>query len=217
MANQDMQKIVSHIDETQNWLNKAREDYLEENAIRGDMNLNLAQAEIQYTRELTREESVDHGMKHLQSVSGSANSSRLIWSAAAAILMVLAVLPIGFKMLFDVQPEVAAPNVVVERDNEVLAQTETQVMPQTELPATIDDDLSIVAVSTKEVSKTDVVRIAEKSAAIEEQPLVVEEVKQYEKMKAATIEKPIEPTPLVTFDENELLNAAKKSLQYGEQ
>lgn len=51
-------KVIAHIDDAKGWLDEAREEYLQSNRIQGELNLNLAQAEVKYAWELSRNQNV---------------------------------------------------------------------------------------------------------------------------------------------------------------
>jgi hypothetical protein len=54
----DSSKVLSHIVEAKNWLDEAKEEYTNSNRARGEINLNLAQAEVRYAWELSRKQNV---------------------------------------------------------------------------------------------------------------------------------------------------------------
>ncbi|HEY8463536.1 MAG TPA: hypothetical protein VIM29_05850 [Bacillota bacterium] len=54
----DSQKVLAHIDDAKNWLDEAKTEYLHSNQVRGELNLNLAQAEVKYAWELSRSQNV---------------------------------------------------------------------------------------------------------------------------------------------------------------
>jgi hypothetical protein len=58
MNKSDANKVVSHIDEAKNWLDAAKAKYSQSNRVGGELNLNLAQAEVKYAWELSRRQNV---------------------------------------------------------------------------------------------------------------------------------------------------------------
>jgi hypothetical protein len=65
MNKSDSNKVVSHIDEAKNWLDEAKELYTQSNRVRGELNLNLAQAEVKYAWELSRRQNVTQNVQAL--------------------------------------------------------------------------------------------------------------------------------------------------------
>lgn len=58
MNDLNSRRVIAHIDEAQNWLDKAKDEYTESNPLQGDLHLNLAQAEVRYAWELSYRGSV---------------------------------------------------------------------------------------------------------------------------------------------------------------
>ncbi|MCL6588338.1 MAG: hypothetical protein K6U80_00130 [Firmicutes bacterium] len=93
VARDNSGKLVKHIDEAKDWLEKARQEYIQANPIRGELILNLAQAELKYAWELSRGRFVSHN--NGQVGSGEDRSrirnfrSRLVLPIAAAFLTIL--------------------------------------------------------------------------------------------------------------------------------
>lgn len=83
--------LLVRIDEAKEWLDKAKTEYIASNPIRGELNLNLAQAEVKYAWELS----------HQQNVSGSKaidfnkNKKRKISPRAISVAAAAAVIIIG--------------------------------------------------------------------------------------------------------------------------
>ncbi|HEX3048757.1 MAG TPA: hypothetical protein VHY08_28675, partial [Bacillota bacterium] len=89
VATEDSGKLVKHIDEAKDWLDKAKQEYTESNPIRGEMILNLAQAEIKYAWELSHVRSVSHNNDPDKPRVLNLRS-KLVLPIAATILVVLA-------------------------------------------------------------------------------------------------------------------------------
>jgi hypothetical protein len=58
MNKSESEKVLSHIDEAKNWLDAAKTKYSQSNRVGGELNLNLAQAEVKYAWELSRHQNV---------------------------------------------------------------------------------------------------------------------------------------------------------------
>lgn len=93
MKENNTDNLLVHIDEAKEWLDKAKTEYIASNPIRGELNLNLAQAEVKYAWELS----------HQQNVSGSKtfdfakkqkrkNNPYAISVAAAAAVIIIGLL-----------------------------------------------------------------------------------------------------------------------------
>lgn len=54
MSRPKTEQVISHIEDAQSWLARAKEDYRSAEHIRGELNLSLAQAEVKYAWELSR-------------------------------------------------------------------------------------------------------------------------------------------------------------------
>ena len=48
MAKLDSEKLLDHIEEAKDWLDKAKDEYNKANPVRGGLILNLAQAEVRH-------------------------------------------------------------------------------------------------------------------------------------------------------------------------
>jgi hypothetical protein len=81
----DSNKVLSHIDEAKNWLDEAKEGYTQSNRVRGEINLNLAQAEVKYAWELSRRQNVT---QHDQAVPALQVKKYLPAVAAAIFILV---------------------------------------------------------------------------------------------------------------------------------
>lgn len=84
MNNTDPKHLITHIDSAKTWLDKAKEEYIESNAVGAGMHLNLAQAEVKYAWELSRTQNVskmDETFKKRQYT---------YWIPAAAVFAVIA-------------------------------------------------------------------------------------------------------------------------------
>lgn len=87
MQNLESNKLVGHIEEAKDWLNKAQEEYSQDNPVRGEIILNLAQAEVKHAWELSRQRSVGSYRNHQR--SGMRRFSVKTLTAAASLLLVL--------------------------------------------------------------------------------------------------------------------------------
>jgi hypothetical protein len=89
VATEDSGKLVKHIDEAKDWLDKAKQEYTQANPVRGELILNLAQAEIKYAWELSHVRAVsqnnDQGKLRVLNLR-----AKLVLPIAATILVILA-------------------------------------------------------------------------------------------------------------------------------
>jgi hypothetical protein len=84
MEKSESNKVLSHIDEAKNWLDEAKEEYTQSNRVGGELNLNLAQAEVKYAWELSRRQNVTP-------IDQAVPARRVIkyFPAAAAVLFIV--------------------------------------------------------------------------------------------------------------------------------
>jgi hypothetical protein len=84
MNKSDSNKVLTHIDEAKNWLDEAKEEYTQSNRVGGELNLNLAQAEVKYAWELSRRQNVTP-------IDQAVPAGRVIkyFPAAAAVLFIV--------------------------------------------------------------------------------------------------------------------------------
>ena len=85
MKENQASQLIAHIEEAEDWLHKARAEFHQSNPIRGELILNLAQAEVKHAWELSRRQFV------LRTSGKENRNSTLIYlfPAAAAIVLVL--------------------------------------------------------------------------------------------------------------------------------
>ncbi len=85
MNDMDSGRLLAHIDEAKNWLDKAKEEYKGSNRLRGDLHLNLAQAEVKYAWELSRRSDVSK-IDAVHRVDHPSWRQRYILPAAAVLM-----------------------------------------------------------------------------------------------------------------------------------
>jgi hypothetical protein len=95
MKNIDSQ-VITHIEEAKNWLDEAKEEYIQSNGIRGDLNLNLAQAEVKCAWELSRNQNVKHIIQPVP--NQPAGRSNYYLPAAAVSVLILSFLCAGLYL-----------------------------------------------------------------------------------------------------------------------
>jgi hypothetical protein len=137
----DSNKVLSHIDEAKNWLNEAKEEYTQSNRVRGELNLNLAQAEVKYAWELSRRQNVTQ----IVPTGSSRWSGKYFLPAAAACLIILGFTGGLYWLMRNDKAE--APALMVKNENISVASARPQpalsVAETTKKPATDEfgDDL----------------------------------------------------------------------------
>jgi len=87
----DSGRLIEHIEEAQNWLDKAKTQYSGANQLRGELNLNLAQAEVRYAWELSRHQGV------LMNNKPVAGRKRIYFIPAAAAGIIILSLIFGWQ------------------------------------------------------------------------------------------------------------------------
>jgi hypothetical protein len=100
VGNDNSGKLVKHIDEAKDWLDKAKQEYTQANPVRGELILNLAQAEIKYAWELSHVRFVSHN-NNQSGFEGSKLQIRrfrpkVVLPIAAAVLVIFAASLIWF-------------------------------------------------------------------------------------------------------------------------
>jgi hypothetical protein len=85
MNNNHSGPVMQSIEDATNWLSKAKDEFGQDNLIRGELNLNLAQAEVKHAWELSRQQSVP--LNSQGSLKKKRNHSWLLPAAAVFVLM----------------------------------------------------------------------------------------------------------------------------------
>jgi hypothetical protein len=119
MKNIDSQ-VITHIEEAKNWLDEAKEEYIQSNGIRGDLNLNLAQAEVKCAWELSRNQNVKHIIQPVP--NQPAGRSNYYLPAAAVSVLILSFLCAGLYLgtgMLKPKPAAKADNIKPIRLNPV--------------------------------------------------------------------------------------------------
>lgn len=80
----DPVKLVKHIEDAENWLKKAKEEFNQANPVRGELSLNLAQAEVKYVWELSHRQYVSEIKK-----PAVKRRIRFFIPAAASIILIV--------------------------------------------------------------------------------------------------------------------------------
>jgi hypothetical protein len=105
-------QVITHIEEAKNWLDEAKEEYTQSNSIRGDLNLNLAQAEVKCAWELSHNQNVNCINKPIQSQPTGRTNYYL--PAVAASVLILSLLSAGLYLgtgMFKPNPTARADNI----------------------------------------------------------------------------------------------------------
>jgi hypothetical protein len=133
MKTGDSGKVLSHIDEAKNWLDEAKEEYTNSNQARGEMNLNLAQAEVRYAWELSRKQNV------IQIDQAEPAKRKRKYLPAAASILILTGLTVGvYCGVRGVKTE--APSLTAKNPTKTVQGPELAVAPVPEKP---DADLTV--------------------------------------------------------------------------
>jgi hypothetical protein len=151
-------QVITHIEEAKNWLDVAREEYIQSNSIRGDLNLNLAHAEVKCAWELSHNQNVKHTNHLIQ--KQPTGSARCYLPAAAVSVLILSLLCVGLYL----GTGMSKPNLTAKNDN---------IKPNRPAPvqiaaATIPEDQTVLDDSTTPIVK---------SKSVSNQPQNVSKVK----------------------------------------
>jgi hypothetical protein len=104
-------QVITHIEEAKNWLDEAKEEYIQSNSIRGNLNLNLAQAEVKCAWELSHNQNVNCINKPIQ--SQPTGRIKYYLSAVAVSVLILSLLSAGLYL----GTGMLKPNTTARTDN----------------------------------------------------------------------------------------------------
>lgn len=219
MSQLDPKQMVTHLDEAKNWIDKAKEEYVESNAIRGDLNLNLAQAEMKYAWELSR--GVNVSKSDVAASDKFQQIKRLLPVAAAFILVVMGVvfslqgrIPANQQLAADIRKDI--PLAVVETDD-VNPEQASKIKSVKSLPIVAAD------ASTQQRLKDEVVSgsipgqgtVAVTESVISKKRAAIEEGKTEKTIDVLNTPTREQPVSVMIIDEEELVREAYKSLRFG--
>jgi hypothetical protein len=105
-------QVITHIEEAKNWLDEAKDDYIQSNNIHGDLNLNLAQAEVKCAWELSHNQNVKHIIDQAIQ-SQSTGRMKYYFPVAAASVLILSFLGVGLYW----GTGMLKPNLTAKTDN----------------------------------------------------------------------------------------------------
>lgn len=219
MSQLDPKQMVTHLDEAKNWIDKAKEEYVESNAIRGDLNLNLAQAEMKYAWELSR--GVNVSKSDVAASDKFQQIKRLLPVAAAFILVVMGVvfslqgrIPANQQLAADIRKDI--PLAVVETDD-VNPEQASKIKSVKSLPIVAAD------ASTQQRLKDEVISgsipgqgtVAVTESVISKKRAAIEEGKTEKIIDVLNTPTREQPVSVMIIDEEELVREAYKSLRFG--
>lgn len=219
MSQLDPKQMVTHLDEAKNWIDKAKEEYVESNAIRGDLNLNLAQAEMKYAWELSR--GVNVSKSDVAASDKFQQIKRLLPVAAAFILVVMGVvfslqgrIPANQQLAADIRKDI--PLAVVETDD-VNPEQASKIKSVKSLPIVAAD------ASTQQRLKDEVISgsipgqgtVAVTESVISKKRAAIEEGKTEKTIDVLNTPTREQPVSVMIIDEEELVREAYKSLRFG--
>ncbi|TCL62206.1 hypothetical protein EDC14_102757 [Hydrogenispora ethanolica] len=81
--------LIEHIEEAKDWLDKAKSEYIQANPVRGEMILNLAQAEVKHAWELSRHRTVNSNIVTKEQKRTVSSHNNNYWLPVAASIIVL--------------------------------------------------------------------------------------------------------------------------------
>lgn len=237
MRDMDSGRLLAHIDEAKNWLDKAKEEYSGSNRIRGDLHLNLAQAEVKCAWELSRQSDVLN-IDAIRQTSQPSWRQRYILPAAAVLM---AGLMIGGIFYLQSQRSFGVKNDSIAQQTEVAetikpqpvtltapaAQTppmaSAQSVPETEVsrPVPVKPDPPVVKVS--KVDQSDESKVDEVKYHSVEMPRnptegivpVAANAIAGGRTDSSSVAGKIHPVSSFTIDEEALTKEASKSLRLG--
>jgi hypothetical protein len=206
----DPTQLIVHIEDAKAWLNQAGDEYRQENPARGELILNIAQAEVKHAWELSHQQFVTKGQARV-----TARHPNRFWLAAAAILVgvLLLVVSIPLGSMIAKHSPVSQPKVALQPTT----QLKTMVVTNPGVPVN-PNGLEIPTTKIIAAVKP-VVKISQPTTAPEERqpaPVVVTTVDT-----AHTERNPDQPAPRtqpaarITIDEDDLAKEASRTLRSG--
>ena len=234
MSDMDSGRLLAHIDEAKNWLDKAKEEYKGSNRIRGDLHLNLAQAEVKCAWELSRRSDVTK-IDALRQTDQPSWRQRYILPAAAVLLagmMVGAALYWQWKQSSEMQSDsiametevtetVKSESVVPTVQSQPVASS--QVIPEAAVSHPVSVKSETAAVKTAKVEKPAESKVDEKREPSIETPRnpsenivpVATHAIGGGRVESSSVAGKIQPVSSFVIDEEALTRKASKSLRLG--
>ncbi len=221
--------LIEHIEEAKDWLDKAKNEYSQSNPTRGEIILNLAQAEVKHAWELSRRETVKNNVtaKIEKKPLGNFKKGYLV-PIAASILLFAAIL-FNVKMG---KNNIATQNLATHptvKTNPVI-QEPTRNVATKEIPEQIvEKPVAPVAVAANPKPQPPIVKAPELSGsgtqpkvapvAIAKVETVAESPELTRREQPATVvvttRTRVQPVTQLTIDEDALTREASRSLRSG--
>jgi hypothetical protein len=207
--------LIEHIEEAKDWLNKAKDEYSQANPVRGELILNLAQAEVKYAWELSHRQFVSTKRELIRN-----RKINYLVPAAASVIIILGLVfwPRVAKISLDSkQPAPAKTQVftvakteVVKPDNVKPELAKVQPSLQMHVVAPV-----VVAFTSQPVStvKPDPIQVAEVKTTSPAETVVSE--KQRKEKETIRNQSNLQPVSQLSFDEEALAKEASHSLRNG--
>lgn len=121
MKTNDSLKVVSHIEDAKNWLDEAKTEYLQNNRVRGELNLNLAQAEVKYAWELSRNQSVINNKQSYEQSFSRKQFKYHIPAVAASVVVLLGLGIVGY--FFQLNPNRTQIDISISKNQAQLGES----------------------------------------------------------------------------------------------
>jgi hypothetical protein len=134
-------QVITHIEEAKSWLDEAKEEYIQSNSIRGDLNLNLAHAEVKCAWELSHNQNVKYTNHPVQ--NQPTGGTHYYLPAAAVSVLILSLLCAGLYL----GTGMSKPNLTAKNDNI----KPTRLAPVQIAAAAIPEDQTVLDDSTKPI------------------------------------------------------------------
>ncbi len=216
--------LIEHIDEAKDWLDKAKNEYSQSNPIRGEIILNLAQAEVKHAWELSRRETVKSNVTAKIEKKSLGNFKKVYLVPIAASILLFAAILFNAKMG---KNNIASQNLATHPTAKItpVIEGQTKSVVTKEIPEQIVDKPVAVAVKTQpeppivktpEITGTQPkvapVAIAKVETIAESSELTRRQ--QSETTVVATRTR-VQPVTQLTIDEDALTREASRSLRSG--
>lgn len=222
MKNIDSKVLIQHIEEAKDWLNRAEDEYGQANPVRGEMILNLAQAEVKYAWELSHQQFVST-RKRMRS---NKKFGYLVPAVAASIILLLGLVfwPRTSKVSLDLAKESNVAKAPVLTSTNVTSGTLAKIskpdVPEKEKPVTkkpLVAALEIPVLKSKPVSKVITAdnHVTVEKTKVPEKVVTVSETKQRREDENLKIQPNLQPVSQLSFDEEALTKVASHSLRNG--
>jgi hypothetical protein len=214
--------LLEHIEEAQDWLEKAKDEYVQSNSIRGEMILNLAQAEVRHAWELSRRQSVsDNVAARPKKRTGAEFKARYLLPAAASIIVLSGVIiwsNMG-KIVHKSPTAISSPSPVANMQTKMAEDvTPKEAVKKLVSKADSDADAAVVerhpSVRVAPVPETSAEMVAVSAPTA---PPEIPEVQSSEQRNARTgiSYSRVQPVSQLLIDEEALTREATHSLRHG--